>query len=169
MEYRTSFCPPACRRLLFPSFTTEGCPGCNQVKKSELHSSFPSRRQGTSRREISAWAMGPATSAAWPLAVQDKGASTNKAVTSTLLFCCPNEPTGPGTRAAAIWDIQSSENTVSRPFSWLGYKQIPPSTEFQTFANFISMKSAGKCGKEMVPWGETTEGREPAVENSKRE
>lgn len=38
---------------------------------------------------------------------RDKGLSTNKAVTSTLLLCCPNEPTRPGTCAAAIWDIQN--------------------------------------------------------------
>lgn len=49
----------------------------------------------------SAWTMGQ-TLPSWPLHYQfqplqqcrDKGVSTNKAVTSTLLFCCPNEPRG---------------------------------------------------------------------------
>lgn len=45
--------PPACLSLLFPSYTTEGSLGWNQVRKRELHTSFPSKGQGTSRRERS--------------------------------------------------------------------------------------------------------------------
>lgn len=78
---------------------------------------------------------------------RDKGPSTNKALTSTLLFCCPNEPTGPGSCAAAIWDIQSCK----KKFPSLSHVLVinkPPSTGFQTFASFIGMKSAGKCGEE---------------------
>lgn len=108
----------------------------------------------------------------WPLHYQfqplqqcrDKGVSTNKAVTSTLLFCCPNEPTRPGICAAAIWDIQSSKKTVSKPCSCLGYKQ-PPSLQSSRYLPVLLVQNLqGSVARQwpyqilVGPWGETTKG-----------
>lgn len=155
-------------------------PSWNQVRKHELHTSFPSKRQGTNRslcqqegtQSESAWAMGqtlpscPSTpnSNQPPLQpdlwqYRDKGPSTNKAVTSALLFCCPNEPTGPGACAAAIWDIQSRKNPISKPCSCLGYKQTSPLQSCRHLPVLLAWNLQASVARKwpyqilMGPWG----------------
>lgn len=162
-------CPPACLRLLFHPSQQKSPWAETRSENVSSTSASPEKDKGptgdfASRRELNQrvpepWDRlcppGPSTTNSnlcsptlWQC--RDKGVSTNKAVTSTLLFCCPNEPTRPGICAAAIWDIQSSKKKQSPSLARVLVINKPLSTEFQTFASFIGAKSAGKCGEAMA-------------------